>query len=176
MSIPENKDLASFTSKSNLTANHLDSSIDHVVNTKMDRRGFFRKMAMLSAAVVIPAGCNSGGSSSTDISTDTTDAPVNTDTELSRAAFTNNLNSVISVSDDSIGVVDLELSLVDQAPSIPEADQFILSLTGPTSPVLEEKTYAAYNENIGDFELFIQQGSADSGQQTYMAVFSILHS
>lgn len=179
-SLPGNtpvKDVA-LTSSGQLTEPMADSLADSkLLNSSMDRRSFFRKLAVLSAAAVIPVGCSSGGDGSapaidvSDISTDTSSS-----SELSRLAFANNINTTLSVTHDTIGVVDLQLANVNDEMVIPEADQFALSLTGPSSPVLEEKTYQVYNQNIGYFDLYIQPADAGNGQQNYMAIFSLLNS
>jgi hypothetical protein len=50
-----------------------------------------------------------------------------------------------------------------------------ITLSGPESPVLKEHSYAVYNDNPGDIDLYIQPGDASNGQQHYVAVFSLLN-
>jgi hypothetical protein len=181
MDLPATRELLDTASENTgLATTGSDAGQQLDLSAPMDRRGFFRKLCLLSAAVVIPAGCNSGGDSAsvTDTvdtidSVDTISAPGQT--ELSRAAFASNIDTVFSVSHDLFGVVDLTLQNVNDEKAIPEADQFFISMVGPELPVLEEKTYQVYNDNIGEFELYIQPGTAADGTQSYFAVFSLLN-
>lgn len=162
----------------NLVATEHNQPLLSELDQSMDRRGFFRKLCVLSASLVIPAACSQDSSTSlSELPSENIDSSATgSETKLSRVAFANNLNTTMSVTHDSIGVVDLQLSHVNDEMVIPEADQFALTLVGPTAPLLEEKTYEVYNENIGYFELYIQPVSASGGQQNYIAIFSLLNS
>lgn len=164
-----------------LTDNSVGGNILH--GKKMDRRVFFKRLCALYGAMVIPvgilsAGCSQGGSTgSTDANLPEVDTTTPTSTSIthSKQAFQETIDTVFSVTHESIGVVDLQLNLIADETFIPEADQFSISFSGPEVPVLEEDTYAVYNDNLGDFDLYIQPGSADNGQQHYVAVFSLLN-
>jgi hypothetical protein len=162
-----------------------DNSVngDFLQGKKMDRRVFFQKLCALYGAIVIPAGILSagctqgGGTGSTDISLPDTNTTTPTSSTIthSKQAFQETIDTVFSVTYESTGVVDLQLNFVADETFIPEADQFSISLSGPEFPVLEEDSYAVYNDNLGDFDLYIQPGSARNGQQHYVAVFSLLN-
>ena len=143
---------------------------------RMDRREFFKKLCALSGtliipAVFIPAGCNqNSGNTATDVS-----LPSDSSTAFSKLAFDNAIDTVFSVTHETYGVVDLQLSLVTDEMFIPEAEQFSISLSGPELPVLKEDSYIVYNDNLGEFNLYIQPGNASNGQQHYVAVFSLLN-
>ena len=149
----------------------------HTTSKVIDRRAFFKKLCALSASLAIPAGCSqSGDSVSVDSATTDTVTPLSSSPALSRQAFENTIDTVFSVTHQTYGIVDLQLKIVDSEVFIPEADQFVISLIGPDNPTLQEDSYAVYNDNLGDFELYIQPGEASDGQQFYVAVFSLLNS
>lgn len=142
----------------------------------MDRRDFFRKLCAISATVIFPAACSSGGGeNSPSVQVDTTDDTVTDTASFSKLAFVNNIDTVFSVTHDTYGVIDLQLTNVEDATVIEEAEQFIISLNGPEIPVIAEGNHQIYNENLGYFELYLQTGPAEQGQQNYIAVFSLLH-
>jgi len=139
---------------------------------RMDRREFFKKLCALSGTLVIPvgmipAGCSQDGGS--------TQADTGASLAFSKQVFENNIDTVFSVTHETYGVVDLTLNLVADEMYIPEAEQFSISLSGPESPVLQEDSYAIYNDNLGNIDLYIQPGDASNGLQHYVAVFSLLN-
>lgn len=150
-------------------------------NKRMDRRVFFKKLCALSGALVIPvslipAGCSQDGGTGTDTaSLPDTDSPVIASTAFSKQVFEDNIDTVFSVTHESYGVVDLQLNLVSAEKYIPEAEQFSISLSGPESLFLSEGSYAVYNDNLGNIDLYIQPGSNSNGLQHYVAVFSLLN-
>ena len=150
----------------------------HTSTKAIDRRAFFKKLCALSASLAIPAGCSQSGDSVSVDSAATPDTvtPVSSSPALSRQAFEDTIDTVFSVTHQTYGIVDLQLKIVDSEVFIPEADQFVISLIGPDNPALQEDSYAVYNDNLGDFELYIQPGEASNGQQFYVAVFSLLNS
>lgn len=149
----------------------------HTARKPMHRREFFKKLCALSASMAFPVACSqSGDSASTEGTHPDTVIPINGNPALSRQAFEDTIDTVFSVTHQNFGIVDLQLKIVADEFFIPEADQFSISLTGPDSPVLPEDIYSVYNDNLGDFNLYIQPGDANNGQQFYVAVFSLLGS
>jgi len=138
----------------------------------MDRREFFKKLFALSGSLIVPLGCSQDN---TTAALDLSETPAGSTSVFSKQAFTNSINSVFSVSHDVYGVVDLTLSNVADEMLIADAEQFSIALSGPESPVLQEDTYAIYNDNFGDIALYLQPGQAAAGQQSYVAIFSLLH-
>ena len=138
----------------------------------MDRREFFKKLCALSGTLLLPLGCSQDN---TTTAVDLGDAPTGTISTFSKQAFIDAIDSVFSVSHDSSGVVDLQLSYVIDEMLIDEAEQFSISLSGPEAPVLEEDSYAIYNDRFGNIELYLQPGASSNGQQHYVAMFSLLH-
>lgn len=144
----------------------------------MDRREFFKRLCALSgtmmipAGLMLPAGCSQeGGIADAGL----TGTPSTSSTILSKQVFEDTIDTVFSVTHDLYGVVDLQLKLVKDEVFIPEAEQFMISLSGPVSPVLAEGTYAVYNDNLGNIDLYIQPGESTNGLQHYVAVFSLLN-
>ena len=138
----------------------------------MDRREFFLKLCALSGSLVLPVGCSQdGGTTSVGLP----DGPVNTAVAFSKQSFLSTIDTVFSVTHDFYGVVDLQLNLVTDEFYTPEAEQFSISLSGPEVPVLEEASYAVYNDDFGNIDLYIQPGESGNGQQKYVAVFSLLN-
>ena len=134
----------------------------------MDRREFFKRLCALTGTLILPVGCSQDGSTSL--------APVSSSpVTFSQLAFENSIDTVFSVTHDVLGVVDLDLTGVANEMIIPEAEQFSITLSGPELPVLEENTYAVYNDSFGSIDLYIQPGQAANGRQHYVAVFSLLH-
>jgi len=142
----------------------------------MDRREFFKRLCVLSGTLVvpvslIPAGCSSSSHDNNDVGTTQT----STSPTLSKQALQDTIDTVFSVTHETFGVVDLQLNIVADEIFIPEADQFSISLSGPESPILEEGSYAIYNDNLGNIELYLQPGGVGNGLQHYVAVFSLLN-
>lgn len=144
---------------------------------RMDRREFFKKLCALSGSLLIPLGMIPAGCSQDGTATNVNlpDSPTTSTATLSKQAFIDTIDTVFSVTHEVYGVVDLQLNLVADETFIPEAEQFIITLSGPESPVLKEDNYAVYNDNLGDIDLFIQPGDASNGQQHYVAVFALLN-
>jgi hypothetical protein len=134
----------------------------------MDRREFFKKLCALSGSLIIPPGCSQDSSTALDSASS---APL----AFSKQNFTDTIDTVFSVSHDMYGVIDMQLKLVADEMFTPEAEQFSISLAGPTSPVLSEDTYEVYNDFMGNIKLYLQPGDASNGQQHYVAVFSLLN-
>jgi len=146
------------------------------ISGPMDRRDFFRKLCAISATAIFPVACSSGGGdSSPAVQVDSTDNTVTDTVSFSKLAFVNNIDTVFSVTHDTYGVIDLQLTNVEDATIIEQAEQFIIALNGPESPVLTDSTHQIYNQNLGNFELYLQTGSSEQGRQNYIAVFSLLH-
>jgi hypothetical protein len=138
----------------------------------MDRREFFLKLCALSGSLVLPVGCNQdGGTASVGLP----DGSTSTAVAFSKQSFLNTIDTVFSVTHDVYGVVDLQLNLVTDEIYTPEAEQFSISLSGPELPVLEEASYAVYNDDLGNIDLYIQPGESGNGQLKYIAVFSLLN-
>ena len=144
---------------------------------RMDRREFFKKLCALSGTLIIPAGIIPAGCSqdggTTEVSLPV--SPTSSTTVFSKQAYENSIDTVFSVTHEIYGVVDLQLNLVADEIYITEAEQFSILLSGPESPVLQEHSYAVYNDNLGNIDLYIQPGDASNGQQHYVAVFSLLN-
>lgn len=139
----------------------------------MDRREFFTRAAIVLGSVALPIGCGSSGgdeSGSDEVVDDGFTLP-----DLSRNRFDDNMSTVFSVTHDSLGVIDMMLTEVDDEIFSPDTDQFSISLTGPDAPLLDEGTYQIYNASMGYFELYLQPGSNGGGTQNYRAIFSLLH-
>lgn len=140
----------------------------------MDRREFFLKLCALSGSLVLPAGCSQSGGDSASIG-----LPVeplgNSPVAFSKQSFLDTIDTVFSVSHNVYGVIDLQLNVVVDEIYTPESEQFTISLNGPDLPVLDEGTYQVYNDDLGNFDLFIQPGESSTGQQSYVAVFSLLN-
>lgn len=133
----------------------------------MDRREFFKRLCALTGTLILPVGCSQ-------------DSPPAVDTSgqsfsFNKASFENSIDSVFSVTHDLHGIVDLRLNVVNDELPIAEAEQFSISLSGPDVPLLEENSYAVYNDNFGDIDLYIQPGDTNGGQLHYVAMFSLLH-
>ena len=134
----------------------------------MDRREFFKRLCALTGTLIIPVGCSQDSTTSL--------APAEgSPVAFSQLAFENSIDTVFSVTHDVFGVVDLNLTGVADEMIIPEAEQFSVTLSGPELPVLEENSYAVYNDDFGNIDLYIQPGQSSNGQQHYVAVFSLLH-
>lgn len=134
----------------------------------MDRREFFKKLCVLSGSLIIPLGCSQDRSTAQDSGSSTPLA-------FSKQNFIDIIDTVFSVSHDMYGVIDLQLNLVADEIFIQEAEQFSISLAGPTSPVLTEGTYDVYNDFMSNINLYLQPGEVSNGQQHYVAVFSLLN-
>jgi len=138
----------------------------------MDRREFFLKLCALSGSLALPLGCSQdSGTAAIGLP----DGSTSTAVAFSKQSFLNTIDTVFSVTHDFYGVVDLQLNLVSDEIYTPEAEQFSISLSGPEVPVLEEASYAVYNDDLGNIDLYIQPGESSNGQQKYIAVFSLLH-
>lgn len=140
----------------------------------MDRREFFLKLCALSGAAILPAGCSQDGGTASVAPLPLPDT--STPLALSKQSFLNTIDTVFSVTHDLYGVVDLQLTRVVDEIYTPEAEQFSIALSGPDAPLLEEASYAVYNDDLGNIDLYIQPGEAVDGQQAYIAVFSLLNS
>ena len=139
----------------------------------MDRREFFLKLCALSGSLVLPAGCSQSGGDAASIGLPA--GPVsNTPLAFSKQSFLATIDTVFSVTHNVYGVIDLQLGLVVDEHYTPEAEQFTIALNGPDMPVLDEGVYQVYNDDLGNFDLFIQPGDPTAGQQTYVASFSLL--
>ena len=135
----------------------------------MDRREFFKRACALTGTLILPAGCSQDGAGLLN-------APSNAPLAFSQLSFEDSIDTVFSVTHETFGIVDLNLTGVTNELFIPEADQFSALLAGPEQPVLEEDTYAVYNDNFGDISLYIQPGATGGGQQHYVVAFSLLNS
>jgi hypothetical protein len=82
--------------------------------------------------------------------------------------------TTFSVTHDTYGVIDMELTAVDDEYYTPETEQFSVTLKGPDSPLFAEDTYLVYNDSLGYLQLFLQPGESATGEQSYRAVFSLL--
>ena len=133
----------------------------------MDRREFFKRLCALSGTLILPIGCSQDSTTAVNLPGETF--------EFSKLSFENSSDTVFSVTHDEHGIVDLRLDLVADELPIPEAEQFSVSLSGPEVPLLEEGSYAVYNDNFGNIDLYLQPGEASDGQQHYVAMFSLLH-
>ena len=136
----------------------------------MDRRKFVQACTVLLGSSVLTTGCG-GGSGGGDPAVVTVDNSGQLDLSKSRWM---NLPSTTFFVTHGTGVVDVELTAIDDDILIPESEQFSVTLRGPESPVLEEDLYEVYNNSIGYFELYLQPATSAPGEQNYRAVFSIL--
>ena len=133
----------------------------------MDRREFFKRLCALTGTLILPVGCSQDNTTALDTSGQSF--------SFNKVSFESSIDSVFSVTHDLHGIVDLRLNRVNDELPIAEADQFSISLSGPEVPVLEENSYAVYNDNFGEIDLYIQPGKTSDGQQHYVAMFSLLH-
>jgi hypothetical protein len=133
----------------------------------MDRREFVKHLCALTGTLILPVGCSQENSTALNLPGESA--------AFSKTSFENAIDTVFSVTHDVHGVVDLRLNLVADEMPIAEAEQFSISLSGPDLPVLEEGSYAVYNDNFGDIALYIQPGQNNGGLQHYVAMFSLLH-
>ena len=133
----------------------------------MDRRMFFKACAAALGASLLP-GCNESGSGLT-VENLTTGGP-----SFSKAAFEETPSRIFSVTHDVYGVIDMELTQVDDAIFSPEVEQFSILLTGPASPAFDEGSYAVHNDELGNIELYLQPSEAGTSGKSYRAAFSLL--
>ncbi len=137
----------------------------------MDRRTFFQSCAVLIGSTVLPVGCGGGSGSGSDAVLSIGDADI---IDLSKSRFVDIPSTLFSVSHDSYGVIDLNISEIDDEVFSMETEQFSVVLSGPELPVLEEGRYQVYNESLSYIELYLQPGQSPAGEQLYRAMFSIL--
>jgi hypothetical protein len=147
----------------------------------MDRREFVQACAVLLGSSVMLAGCGSDGSGSDgSSSTNSADGINGTSGDGSEAtgSYQNRWmqlpSTTFSVTHQTFGVIDMELTSVDDEMHSPKTEQFSVVLTGPDNPLFPEGTYQMYNDSLGYIDLYLQPGANALGQQTYRAVFSIL--
>ena len=132
----------------------------------MDRREFVKRICALSGTLILPVGCSQDSTTAVNLPGETF--------EFNKLSFENSIDTVFSVTHDEHGIVDLRLDLVVDEMPIPEAEQFSVTLSGPDVPLLEEGSYAVYNDHFGNIDLYLQPGEASDGQQHYVAMFSLL--
>ena len=137
----------------------------------MDRRQFVQACAVMLGSGVMVAGCGSGGGSSSESGTTT---GVASDSSLSRSRWEELPSTSFSVTHDTFGAIDMELTAIDDEIPSSRAEQFSVVLTGPDNPLFPEGTYQVYNDSLGYIELYLQPGDNAAGQQNYRAVFSLI--
>ena len=133
----------------------------------MDRRRFVQACATMLGTGVMVAGCGGGSGGSADITT-------NDATDLSRARWEELPSTQFSVTHSQFGVIDMQLTAIDDEIVINESEQFSVVLTGPDNPLLDEGTYEIYNDSLGYIELYLQPGVSNAGEQNYRALFSLV--
>ncbi len=136
----------------------------------MERREFIQACTVLLASSALVAGCGSGSDDSTETGASNGSSLPN----LSRNSWTGIASTQFSVSHPSYGVIDMQLTSIDNELAIPEADQFSVVLTGPELPLLEEDVYQLYNDSLGYIDLLLQPGESPPGAQNYRALFSLI--
>ncbi len=135
----------------------------------MERREFIRICAVLMGSSVLPVGCGSSGGGD-----DVVEDPYFTPPDLSRSRWVDIPVTTISVTHGTYGVIDMEITALDEEMFDPSTDQFSIVLTGPENPLLAEGKYQVYNDSLGYFELYLQPGESPAGVQNYRTFFSIL--
>lgn len=133
----------------------------------MERRDFIQACMVLLGSSVIPVGCGQGGGDPATF--DDFSLP-----DLSQGRWVDNPETTFSVSHPDFGVIDMELTAIDDEYYSLEAEQFSIVLTGPELPLLDEGKYQVYNASLGYIDLYLQVGDASTGTQNYRAIFSIL--
>ena len=133
----------------------------------MDRRKFVQACTVLLGSGFLAGGC--GGSDSTELSVDNSSLP-----DLSRNRWVSMPSTSFSVTHDTYGAIDMELTAIDDDFFTPESEQFSITLRGPELPLLDEGVYQVYNDTFGYVDLYLQPGTSAPGEQIYLAVFSIL--
>ena len=141
----------------------------------MERREFVRICAVLLGSSVIPVGCgSSGGDGEEEVVGVTEEDLYFTPKDLSRKRWVDIPSTTVSVTHKKYGVIDMEITALDNELFDPSTDQFSIVITGPANPKLREGKYEVYNESLGYFELYLQPGESPAGVQNYRTFFSIL--
>jgi hypothetical protein len=137
----------------------------------MDRREFVQACAVLLGGSVMITGCGGGSDSNLSSAADGSSA-----NGLAKDRWMQLPVTTFSVTHDTYGVIDMELTTIEDEYYTPETEQFSVTLKGPDNPLFDEDKYLVYNDSLGYLELFLQPGESAPGEQTYRAVFSLLQS
>ena len=93
---------------------------------------------------------------------------------LTKEAFTENLNTTFSIPLDASETLELELVGVVGTLSTPQQEQFSITFRGPLEHPLPQATYHMEHEKMGPMDLFIVPSSRDADGFRYEAVFNYL--
>jgi len=95
--------------------------------------------------------------------------------DLTEAEFSKHLNTKFRAGLDA-DAVELELTVVKGYSARPGdqegLERFSIFFTGPSKPVLPQRTYSLSHEAMGTFDLFIVPVKPDSEGARYEAVFN----
>ena len=106
----------------------------------MDRRKFVQACTVLLCSGVLAVSCGGGGGSDpAEVSVDNFSLP-----DLSKKTWVNIPTTNFYVTHSTYGVIDMELTAIDDDYLISESEQFSIILRGPELPLLEEDVYQVY--------------------------------
>jgi hypothetical protein len=92
--------------------------------------------------------------------------------KLSKAYFSEALNTPFHLHTDTGESLDLELIELKDGFALPGQEQFSLKFRGPGQSILPQKTYRMDHDRIGPFDLFIVPIGRGADDTYYEAVFN----
>ena len=92
--------------------------------------------------------------------------------KLSKAFFSDALNTHFHLQPDTGESVDLELIELKDGYALPGQEQFSLKFRGPGQAILPQKTYRMDHDRIGPFDLFIVPIGRDEDALYFEAIFN----
>jgi hypothetical protein len=141
----------------------------------MTRGEFLRSLAVSAGGTMSGLAALGAGSAPSSGAEATRERDCHVTEELTKNAFTRNLNTTFRILDnESPTVIDVQLVEVREGRSTEQQEQYSLLFRGPAQPVLAQKTYGLEHSDMGRFSLFLVPVAADESGTTYEAVFNRL--